>query len=233
MEKIWAALVFLASLAFAAGPFIVPDFGGFDPGAFPVPQDHPPVQPAGYAFAIWGLIYLWLIASTGFGLFKRAEDPDWTPHRKPLLVGLVVGAIWLPVAKLSPIAAAVLIWVMLIAALIALFRAGDMDRWLQTSPLAVFAGWLSAAAPVSIGLLLGGFGILPPTPAALVGLTIALALALVVQYRLHRAPLYGITVIWALVAVIVANTAPLNIAVAGLAAIGIVAILALRGTDTE
>lgn len=233
MDKLWAALLFLASLAFAAGPFVVPDFGGFDPDAFPVPQSGPPVQPAGYAFAIWGLIYLWLIASTGFGLFKRSDDPDWVPHRKPLLASLVIGAIWLPVAKLSPIAATVLIWVMLIAALIALFRAGDMDRWLQTSPLAVYAGWLSAAAPVSIGLMLGGYGILPPTPAALIALAIALALALVVQYRLHRAPLYGITVIWALVAVIVANTAPINIAVAGLAALGIAAILALRGTDTE
>ena len=53
------------------------------------------------------------------------------------------------------------------------------------------------------------------------------------QYRLHRAPLYGITVIWALVAVIVANLSPLNIAVAGLAVLGILGILALRGTDTE
>ena len=60
-----------------------------------------------------------------------------------------------------------------------------------------------------------------------------LGIALVVQYRLHRAPLYGITVIWALVAVIVANSSPLNIAVVGLSVVGIFAILALRGTDTE
>ena len=68
---------------------------------------------------------------------------------------------------------------------------------------------------------------------ALVALAIALGIALVVQYRLHRAPLYGITVIWALIAIIVANSSPLNIAVSGLALIGILAILALRGTDTE
>ena len=41
------------------------------------------------------------------------------------------------------------------------------------------------------------------------------------------------TVIWALVGVIVSNTQPVNIAVLGLAVLGIVAILALRGTDTE
>ncbi|NIY99467.1 hypothetical protein HC022_25625, partial [Salipiger sp. HF18] len=90
------------------------------------------------------------------------------------------------------------------------------------------------AAPwVPTGLLPAASGLLPPTPAALVGLAIALAIALVIQYRLHRAPLYGITVIWALVGVIVANSSPFNIAVAGLAVLGIFAILALRGTDTE
>ena len=233
MQTLWAALVFLAAVIFAAGPFLFPGFQGFDPGAFPVPQDDPPVQPAGYAFAIWGLIYLWLVAGTGFGLFRRADDPDWQPHRMPLLVSLVVGIVWLPVAQISPIAATVLIWVMMLAALVALFLAGDMDRWLQVAPLAVYAGWLTAAASVSIGLMLGGYGLLPETPAALVGLGIALAIALVVQYRLHRAPLYGITVIWALVAVIVANSSPLNIAVVGLSVVGIFAILALRGTDTE
>ncbi|EEX15973.1 putative membrane protein [Citreicella sp. SE45] len=233
MNKLWAALVFVAAVIFAAGPVLFPGFAGFAPDAFPMPQDNPPVQPAGYTFAIWGLIYLWLVAGTGFGLFRRAEDPDWQPHRKPLLLSLAVGVVWLPVAQLSPIAATVLIWVMLISALIALFLAGDMDRWLQTSPLAVYAGWLTAAASVSIGLLLAGYGLLPATPAALVGLAIALAIALVIQYRLHRAPLYGITVIWALVGVIVANSSPFNIAVAGLAVLGIFAILALRGTDTE
>jgi len=126
-----------------------------------------------------------------------------------------------------------MIWVMLVTALVALFRTGDMDRWLQVSPLAVYAGWLTAASSVSIGLLLAGYGLLGPTPSALVALAIALGIALVVQYRLHRAPLYGITVIWALVAVIVANSSPLNIAVVGLSVVGIFAILALRGTDTE
>ena len=75
---------------------------------------------------------------------------------------------------------------------------------------------------------------LPQRPVeALIALSICLAIAVTVQYRLHRAPEYGLTIIWALVGVIVANWQPLNVAVAGLAVVGIVAILALRGTDTE
>ena len=232
-NRLWSALVLVAVLLFAASPWFTEGFNGFEPDQFPVPQDNPPVQPAGYAFSIWGLIYLWLVAGAAFGLIKRSDDPDWEAMRPPLVISLLVGATWLPVANVSPVAATVLIWIMLGAAFVSLFRVGDTDRWWQQAPVAIYAGWLTAASCVSIGLLLGGYGILSGTLAALVALAIALVIALVAQYRLHRAPEYGITVIWALVAVIVANTGPLNAAVVGVCVIGIVAILALRGTDTE
>jgi hypothetical protein len=237
MNRLWAALAALAALGFAASPWLVPGFNGFEPDQFPIPQDDPPVQPAGYAFAIWGLIYAWLIVGTLFGLVRRPGDADtdrdWAAMRPPLVLSMVVGAFWLPVAQVSPIAATVMIWVMWGAALLSLFRVGDTDRWLQQAPVAIYAGWLTAASCVSVGFLLAGYGLLDATPAALAALAIALVIALAAQYALHRAPEYGLTVIWALVAVIVANTQPLNAAVAGLALIGIVAILGLRGTDTE
>ena len=80
-----AILVAAAALAFATVPFAVP-FNGFAPDAFPVPQDNPPVQPAGYAFAIWGPIYLWLIAHALYGLVRRSETPEWDRTRWPLTV---------------------------------------------------------------------------------------------------------------------------------------------------
>ena len=63
-----AYLTLALSVLFALSPLLAPDFGGFDPDQFPVPQDDPPVQPAGYGFAIWGVIYVWLILSAGFGV---------------------------------------------------------------------------------------------------------------------------------------------------------------------
>lgn len=233
MTRLWAGLVLLAAILFAASPLFTEGFNGFEPGQFPVPQDDPPVQPAGYAFSIWGLIYLWLIIGAGFGLLKRSDDPDWEAMRPPLVVSLVIGAAWLPVANVSPVIATILIWVMLGTAFLSLFRVGDTDRWFQQAPVAIYAGWLTAASSVSIGLLLGGYGLLSGTWAAIVALSFGLVIALVAQYRLHRAPEYGVTVIWALIGVIVANTGPVNIAVVGLCLIGIMSILALRGTDTE
>jgi hypothetical protein len=233
MTRLWAALCALAALGFAASPWLAPGFDGFNASQFPVQVENPPVQPAGYAFGIWGVIFLWLILGTGFGLLRRADEPDWQHARPTLFASLVLGAAWLPLAQVAPLAATVLIWAMLATALVALFRTGDLDRWLQQAPVAIYAGWLTAASAVATGVVLGGYGMLDPTPAALAALSLALLIAVTVQYRLHRAPEYGVTVIWALVGVIVANAQPLNAAVAGLAVIGILIILGLRGTDTE
>lgn len=233
MNRVWSIVLICAAVAFAASPWFSSGFNGFEPEQFPVPQDDPPVQPAGYAFSIWGLIYAWLVASAAFGVIKRFDDPDWAEMRPPLFLSLALGAGWLPLAQVSPGGATALIWAMLATALLALYRTGDTDRWWQQAPVAIYAGWLTAASAVSIGLMLGGYGWLDATPAALVALLIGLCIALAVQYSLHRAPEYGVTVIWALVGIIVANSQPVNIAVAGLAVIGIFAILALRGTDTE
>ncbi len=112
-----------------------------------------------------------------------------------------------------------------------LFRApGAPDRWLLLAPLAIFAGWLTAATGVSFGVLLTGFGWLTETAAALLTLAVVLAVALAIQLRLHRAPEYGLTVIWALAAVAVRNGSG-NLPVTALALIGIAALaLAARQT---
>ena len=116
-----AILLVTAAVAFASAPFWSGGFGGFDPDRYPIPQIDPPVQPAGYAFSIWGPIYLWLILSAAFGLLRRAENPAWDAHRWPLVASLAIGTPWISVAVISPIWATVMIWAMLGAALWALF----------------------------------------------------------------------------------------------------------------
>ncbi|WP_224824489.1 hypothetical protein [Cognatishimia sp. MH4019] len=200
-----ALFLLLAALAFAAAPFFSP-FDGFDPNLYPVPQEDPPVQPAGYAFAIWGPIYIGLILHAGFGLLKRKDDPAWDAVRLPLIISLVIGAPWLMVASQNPPAATAMIWAMLLAALWAFFKTTNrQDRWVLQTPVAVYAGWLSAASFVSVGLMLAGYGIVAEETAALIALALAIVFAFIIQDRTHRAPEYGATVVWALVAVMVAN----------------------------
>ncbi len=208
-----AILLFTAAVAFATAPLLVPSFGGFDPRDFPYPPQDPPVQPASYAFAIWGLLYLWLLAHAIFGLLRRAENPDWDAPRWPLFVSLAIGAVWLETANRMPVMATVLIWVMTGCALAALMRTPrqsarqserQSDRWLLRAPIAAYAGWLTAAAGVGTGVVLTGYGLLSPIAAALAMLVVILALALTVQMR-SQAPEYGAAVLWALIGVVVAN----------------------------
>ncbi|WP_238381146.1 hypothetical protein [Alkalilacustris brevis] len=229
-RRMKAILVLVATLAFVASPYFSAGFSGFDPEAFPIPQISPPIQPAGYAFAIWGLIYLWLILHAGFGLLRRADDPAWDAGRWPLFVSLGVGSGWIAVANTDPVWATMLIWVMLLGALAALFltpaRPPARDRWLAQAPLAIYAGWLSAASWVSVGLLLAGYGLTGERAAALVVLPLAVGFTLVIQARLPRAPEYGLTVIWALAAIAQANLGT-DLLLAALASLGALAIAAL------
>ncbi|WP_298429691.1 tryptophan-rich sensory protein [uncultured Jannaschia sp.] len=226
-----AILVLLAALAFAVSPFFVPGFGGYDPTQFPNPIEDPSVQPAGYAFSIWGLIYLWLIAMAGYGVWARRGDPAWDATRVPLLLSLVVGAAWLAVAVASPIWATVLIWVMLGGALWALSRTPDTDLWWLRASIGLYAGWLTAASSVSIGLLAAGWG-WPPfgeTGWAIAALSIGLAIT-VAMLRTRASLMYGGAVVWALIAVTVRNGFDLvGIFAAGAAvAVALLTLAALR-----
>ena len=228
-NTMWAVAVLVAALAFGLSSFVVPDFGGFDADQFPIPQEDPAVQPAGYAFAIWAVIYLWLVAGALYGLVIRSTAPDWAEMRPYLALSLLVGAGWLPVAKLSPLGASVLIWVMLIPALMALLRAPLLDRWWGRAPVGLYAGWLSAAACVAVGLCLAGWGLMDEVPAAILCIIVAVALASYIQIALEGVPEYGIAVVWALVAVAVNNlTGAFFVAILALAGAAVVGLLAVR-----
>ncbi|MEM1064049.1 MAG: hypothetical protein AAGJ74_00985 [Pseudomonadota bacterium] len=232
-SRMKAILVLAATLAFATSPFWSSGFGGFDPNAYPVPQVDPPVQPAGYAFSIWSAIYIWLLASAGYGLVKRSDNPGWDATRWPLMISFVVGAPWISVAILSPVWATVMIWIMLGSALVALFRAPAEDRWLLQAPIALYAGWLTAASFVATGLLGAGYGVIAGSLGwAWAMLLAALAVGIAIQRNLPAQPFYGAAIVWALVAVAVRNLdgaiAVAALALVGAAAVGWVALMAMR-----
>jgi len=230
-HRLTAFAVLAAAIAFALSPLASSGFAGFSADQFPILQDNPPVQPAGYAFSIWGVIYAWLILGAGFGAWKTAEDPDWRAMRMPLLISLGVGIFWIAAANASPILATVMIVLMAASAITAMLRAGSTSPAWQVRPVALYAGWLTAASGVGIGVLLGGYGIMASQNAAVVCLIGVLIVALYSQSRRPHEWGYPAAVIWALVGVIVANAAPANWPVIALALVGIV-VLALRSIQS-
>ena len=220
-----AILLLCLAILFALTPLMLPSFDGYDPEDFPVRVLRPSVQPAGYAFSIWLLIYAGLILHAGYGLLQRADDPVWDRARLPLMVAMVLGTTWVALAEDQPVAATVTILIMLVAALTAVLRSGRVDRLWLMPPVALLAGWVTAAAGAASGVTLAGLGWLSDTASAVVCILAVLLLAVAMQLRLGRVPEYGAAVVWALVGIVVANWG-LNAPVAWLAAGG-AAVMAL------
>jgi hypothetical protein len=225
MTQRTAFLTLALSVAFAASPFLTAPFSGFRADQLPIPQIDPPVQPEGYAFAIWGLIYLWLIVSAVYGAWARIEAADWHDARIPLNVSLAVGVPWLWIANTSAIAATVTIIIMAIGAIMALARAPLDDRWLFQAPVGLYAGWLTAASFVSIATTSAGYGIaFDDIIWALIGIAGAFVVATIVLLRRPNALMYRLAVVWALVGIVVANGMT-HVIVSAAAALGIALLL--------
>ena len=224
--KVRAVFLLCIAVLFALTPLMLPSFDGYDPEDFPVQILRPAVQPAGYAFSIWQLIYAGLILHAGYGLLQRHSDPGWDRPRVALMAAMLLGTTWVAFAEDQPVAATLTILVMLAAALVAVFRTGRSEFWLQMAPVALFAGWVTAAAGAATGVTLGGLGWLPDTTAAVVCILAVLAVAATVQLRLGRVWPYGFGVIWALIGIVVANWS-VNATVYWTAAAGIVAMIAV------
>ena len=224
-----ASLVLLLALLFAAGPVLVPGFGGFDPARFPHPDPAPPMQPAGWAFAIWGPIYLWLVAMAAFGLWRRRADPGWDATRGPLILSLALGALWLPVARAAPVVATGMIWLMLATALVALGRTPRRDRWLLRGPVGLYAGWLTAAAAVSLGVVAAGHRVAGLGGEAWGVATVLVATLVAVPVILARPTLaYVAALVWGLAGIALGTDVTL---VGGYAAIGAAAAALLLATQ--
>lgn len=206
MSALRASLALLFTVTFGLSPLVTRPFAGFRPDQLPIPQVNPPIQPAGYAFSIWGLIYGWLLVSAVYGIWRRRENAAWERVRGPLILSLICGTPWLAVANASAIWATVLIWVMGATAIAALLRTPKRDRWWLRVPVGLYAGWLTAASFVALGATLAGYGIGPEAVGwAYIGIGGALVVALAVLWRGVRSPAYGLAVIWALIGIVVAN----------------------------
>ena len=219
-----AIAVALATVAFALSPFVTREFAGYRPEQFPVVLDFWPVQPAGWAFSIWGVIYIWLIAGAVWGWFNAPRDRQWQKMRAPLLISLGLGIFWIAAANAAPILATVMIFAMAVFAIIAMLRAGDDARAWQVRPVALYAGWLTAATGVGTGVVLSGYGVLTAQQAALAMLAMVLLVALAVQSRRPAEWAYPAAIIWALSGVIAANVPAGNWPVIALSAIGVAAL---------
>lgn len=215
--------VLLLSIAFALSPVLASGFGGFYPESFPVQVERWPLQPVGWAFSIWGMIYLSLILASAWALARPADMPGWHRAAWPLGISLAVGIPWIEVATSAPVVSTVMILVMAVGAVLAMQRAGL--GWREGVPLGLYAGWLTAASGVAVSIVLTGYGVLDAQSAAVLMIVAVLAVALTISARGPVNWAYRGAVSWALFGIIVVNASARDwlmilICTAGIAALG-------------
>ena len=225
-SKALSIVTLLASVAFASGSYWTPEFGGFDPGRFPIPQVDPPLQPIGFAFSIWFVIYVWLIASGIYGVVKRASSIDWNNFRFPLIVSMLIGAPWLLVAQSYPVVSVIMIWVMWFTAVLALRKSPPADVGWARAPIGLYAGWLTAASCVGSSVVLAGFGLVKSMTGAIVMLLVGLALAVAIIITASGSTrAYTGAVVWALGGIIISAAQNEHSILLFLTIVGIILVL--------
>jgi hypothetical protein len=204
-----------------------------------------PVTPAGWAFAIWGLIYLACLALAVYQALPGQRSRE--VHRRTgwWLVGAFTAS-----ALFNPVFTARLLWLsqLVILALVgclavAAYRfarlgpaAGTTERLALRLPVTVYLGWAVLAAVAGFGATFRSLG-MPErvwwaTAVSLLLVLVAAAGSVVAVGRLLGAAGYAFTACWALVAVAVATYAgPVRVA-AVLALLVILVVLVLRARNS-
>lgn len=203
-------IVLLAALAMPVVSWFSQS-GAFGPTNGEISDRYPTLLvAAGYAFAIWGLIFLWDVL---FGIWQlRQRRPDLAGVRGWAAAGFALTAAWMPVFSSEAfLPALAIIWAALVCLLVAAVRAAPLDasggqRALAAYPLALHAGWLTMAAFLNTAQVIVAYQWLPTGDMftwSVVLLAVATLLAWSVNQRLRGHFAYPAAVVWALAGVYV------------------------------
>lgn len=199
------------------------------------------VVAAGYAFAIWGLIFLLDVL---FGLWqfspKRKEGGVLARIRLPAALGFALTALWMPVFSLQVYWLALLIIWSALACLLVCATLLSRDTqpesgqaWFAWLPLSLHAGWLSLAAFLNTAQVIVAYGLLPTDNMlwwSLLLFALAATLLLSVNQRMRGNLALVAAALWALVAVYVKQSTSLlpGSSAAAWVAIGIAVMLVVQ-----
>lgn len=167
---------------------------------------------AGYAFSIWGAIFLLDLLYAARQLTHAWRDDATLDHLAPLATaGFTLTAIWSPLFSVEAFwLCLVVIFGALGCMLSAAMRATSLGapRVVRVA-LSLHAGWLCLAAFLNVAQTIVAYELLPPPmlPWSLGLFAAAAALLLFANQRMSRSPAFAFAGIWALVAVFIKQRA--------------------------
>ncbi|MEX2162292.1 MAG: hypothetical protein WD751_10320 [Anaerolineales bacterium] len=237
-NRILTVLFTLATLTVNALANILP-FNGQTTGEI---SDRFPIRfvPAGYVFAIWGLIYLGLLAFAVYQALPAQRKNETLDGIAPLYwLASLANAIWIALWHYEYFTATIFVMAALLLALIAIYRQvkaarkpGAAFRWCVQVPFSIYLGWISVATIANASQLLyflnwDGFGISGEAWAVIM-LAVASALGAAMLVR-ERDWAYALVLVWAFIGIAVAQADSNLVAYA---AWGLAALLALAAGTT-
>jgi hypothetical protein len=173
--------------------------------------------PAGYAFSIWGIIYLALTAQAVF-FIRRAYSPDkdssFLSQIGPYLIMTnILNGVWLWFWLMEHTGTSVIVMFMILIALIILILNLNMARWDAPAkiiagvwwPIAIYSGWITVASIANVSAYLAKLGWTGPFTELtwviiMIGIAAAINLFMIWTRNLREFSLVGV---WALIAIAV------------------------------
>ena len=152
--------------------------------------------PAGYVFAIWGLIYIALLA---FGIYQLLPSQKDNARLNRIGIWFILANLfntaWIFAWHYMQFVLSMVMMLGLLVSLLAIYlrlgigkkQIGAKERWLVDAPFGIYLGWISVAtianfSVVFLDLQWNGFGINPAIWTAIV-IAVALVLGLLMIFQ--------------------------------------------------
>lgn len=175
------------------------------------------IQPADWAFRVWSLIYLGLVAFGVYGLTPAGRRSERLRAVGPwFLVSSLANIAWILLWHYGQIALSVVAMLAILGSLIAIYtrigvgrgRPSLVERLCLLLPFGLYLGWIAVATVVNVAVFLqdagwDGWGVSTVTWAAVMT-AVAGLLATVVAWR-RADPAYVAVSVWAFTAIIAQN----------------------------
>ncbi|MDX2003735.1 MAG: hypothetical protein SFU83_00535 [Meiothermus sp.] len=201
------------------------------------------VTPAGFTFAVWGLIYLALAVYVVYQLMpERRGDATLTAVAPWFVFTCVCNSLWLVAWHSGALGWSVALMLGLLAALIQIYRivsrrpAMDADYWALSAPFSLYLGWIIVATLVNVSAALVGLGIRAEGVWAVLWAVLLIAVAAGVGLMfldVQADRVLALVLVWALLGIAVRQWGVDGVVAAAITAIAVLVISMIRRDRPE
>ncbi len=206
-------IMVVATIVVNALANIIP-FNGKNTGAIS-DQFHVYFVPAGYVFAIWGLIYIGLIT---FGVYQALPGQRDNLRLRSVdgffVLSSLANIFWLFLWHYEQFVGTLAVMLVLLASLIAIYlrlgigrtKVSKTENWLVRVPFSIYLGWITVATIANFTEVLdylkwNGFGIAPETWMLII---LGAVFIIATMMNLSRRDIaYTLVILWALIGIVI------------------------------